>query len=251
MAVQRSPASWAAEPSRTRCPGPGPPLSLPTAAREGGGAAIDWFYRAQSLQSGSREGSVVCTVSVAGSGGGGSPCSALALGLKALGGGGEGSMAASGGWEAPPSTCPASSPGWALSCQTLDAWLGPHSCRFSSAYRCVGRCRVGWLDVAPPVPPGSKAGQSRIRNSDPALPLTVVQVPQGRVLPGSPLLGPASSSLLVAVGPVVPWLIWFGLVQFNQPFPHLHAYLHVGQVCKWHLAGHQLPQQHCEAPHVS
>lgn len=206
--MQHSPASWAAEPSRTQCPGPGLLLSLPTAAREGGGAAIDRCYRARSLQSGSREGSVVCTVSVAGSGGGGSPCSALALGLKkALGGGGEGSMAASGGWEAPPSTCPASSPGWALSCQTLDAWLGPHSCRSSSTYRCVGRCRVGWLDVAPPVPPGSKAGQSRIRNSDPVPPLTVVQVPLDRALPGLPLLGPASPSLLVVVGPVVPWLI--------------------------------------------
>lgn len=31
---------------------------------------------------------------------------------------------------------------------------------------------------------------------------------------------------------------------------HLHANFHVRQVSKWHLSGHQLPEQDSKAPHV-
>lgn len=111
-------------------------------------------------------------------------------------GGKRGSISWLGG--TPLSTSPASSPGWARSCQTWGAWLGPRSCRSSSACRCVGICQVGWLDVAPPVPPGSMGEQGRIRNLDPALHLTGTAHTSGRSASGLSFGGPCFPSLMAA-----------------------------------------------------
>lgn len=54
-------------------------------------------------------------------------------------------------------TSPASSPGWGQSCQTWAVWLGPRSCRSSSACRCGERCPGEWWAVDLPGRPGNEA----------------------------------------------------------------------------------------------
>lgn len=65
--------------------------------------------------------------------------------------------------EAEAFTCLASSPRLGRSCQTWVSWLGPHSCRVSSAYRCEVKSLEEWSAADPQGPPEYKV-ELRFKN---------------------------------------------------------------------------------------